>query len=420
MSTVPPPEHPDEEPGEGFSISDDQWEVFQREAAEDGGRNAPKEPSARARTVTRRLREQDAAQAPAAEGARRRWWRRRTPQPQAWTPPGWRTGPAWQEMNGTRTRRRRAVSAVAVLAAAAVAVVAVRPSLLAGHVPGFDTASGASPSPLPPETAQPSASPAGADTLRIPDRAHPFRGSPALNWADGADAITLPPAKATAGLSKADVALALRRTKDFVVAANLDPAVLRGAQPDKALSLLDPKNATRLSELRRYLREPSARRDPLTVFSRFDPHEVTLAGDVIKVRGRMTFAAARQGEVRVHADYSFVYPLVKADAAGGGSDVVARTVVRRELDVTVADPHRWQATSGKLWLEDWDAEYYNDECGVDDGWFHPGFPYDGPSDVEPSGEPVNPYDRTRPLQESGAPEASAGPDSVECGRTTGT
>ncbi|WP_240118071.1 hypothetical protein [Streptomyces sp. MUM 2J] len=420
MTTVPPPEHPDEEPGEGLSITDDQWEAFQRDAADEGGRNAPKEPSARARMVTRRLREQDTAGEPAAGGARRRWWRRRPPEPQPWTPPGWRTGPAWQEMNGTRARRRRAVSVVAVLAAVAVAVVAVRPSLVTDHVPGFDTASGASPSPLPPETARPSASPAGADSFKIPNRAHPFRGSPALNWADGADAVVLPPAKATAGLSKDDVARALRRVKTFLVAAELDPDVLRGAQPDKALSLLDPKDPSRLSELRRYLRDPARHSDPLSVFSRFDPHEVVPAGDVVKVRGRMTFADAGQGQLRVRADYSFVYPLVKAGADGGDDDVVARTVVRRVLTFSVADPHRWQVTPGKLWLEDWDAEFYNDECGVDDGYLHPAFPYGRPSGTQPSGEPVNPYDRSQPLRESSAPEASAGPDTVECGTTTGT
>ncbi|GAA3989995.1 hypothetical protein GCM10022384_42460 [Streptomyces marokkonensis] len=81
--TTTPPNTPDERSGDESRITDDRLDAFLREAAEGGGAPAPKEPSARARMVTARLREQDG------------------------TPQGWRTGPAWQEMNGTRTRRRR-------------------------------------------------------------------------------------------------------------------------------------------------------------------------------------------------------------------------------------------------------------------------------------------------------------------------
>ncbi|MYW13984.1 hypothetical protein GT034_37385, partial [Streptomyces sp. SID2563] len=86
MSTAIPPEHPDDRPGEG----------------------------------------------PGA-GRRRLWWRKRTPEPAL--PPGWRTGPAWQEMNGRRGRLRtvRTVSVLALVAG--VAVLVVRPSLL-DRLPG--------------------------------------------------------------------------------------------------------------------------------------------------------------------------------------------------------------------------------------------------------------------------------------------
>ncbi|WP_316744438.1 hypothetical protein [Streptomyces sp. MK7] len=415
MSTVPPPEHPDERPGEGSSIPDEQWEAFLRDAAEEGGRNAPKEPSARARMVTRRLRERDeAVQARAGKGGGRRWWRKRQPEPQPWTPPGWRTGPAWQEMNGRSRRRRTVGSAIAVLLAAALAVVAVRPSLLLDRFPGHESdasAAAESSSPLPAETSLPTGAPAAVAASGLPTRAHPFRGSPAVRWGDGADAIELPPAKAVPGLSKDEVALALRRTKEFLVAANLDPAVLRGGRPDKALALLDPKNQDLLSDLRKWLHEPSHDNDPTVLFSRFDPDEAVLAGDAIKVRGHMTFEAARRGEVRVHADYTFVYPLVRAH---GGSDVVARSIIRRSLTVTMADPRRWTATAGKLWVEGWNGSYGNDACGVDDGYFHPGFPDDGPTGAPPTGPTEDPYDRSHPLDDDS--DSGAG----ECGTVTRT
>ncbi|GAP48948.1 membrane protein [Streptomyces azureus] len=52
----------------------------------------------------------------------------------------------------------------------------------------------------------------------------------------------------------------------------------------------------------------------------------------------------------MHGDYSFVCPVVRAH---GDSDVVARTVIRRYLTVTVADPRQWLATEGRLWGEAW-------------------------------------------------------------------
>lgn len=396
VSTVPPPEQPDERPGEASSIPDEQWEAFLRDAGEGGGTGAPKEPSARARMVTRRLREEEAAE---QRGRTRRRWRPRAgrskrPQgPQPWTPAGWHTGPAWREINGKGRRRRRFGSAVGVLLALALAVVAVRPALVLDRLPGR-TGADASPSPLPAETVLPSSAPGEGDRTGLPTRDHPFRGSPALAWADGADAVELPPAKAVGGMSKADVALALRRTKEFLVGANLDPAVLRGGQPTRALALLDPKHPAFAAWLRRSLRDPSRDNDPTALVSRFDPDEVRLAGAVVKVRGHMTFAAGRPGEVRVHADYTFVYPLVKA---GGGGDAVARTIIRRDLTMSLADPRKWVVTKGKLMVEDYDADFFNSECGVYDGYFHPVFPYEAPTGAPPSGPAADPYDRSRPL-----------------------
>ncbi|MFR9796954.1 hypothetical protein ACL02U_13750 [Streptomyces sp. MS06] len=65
MSTVPPPpaEGPGEDPDEPSGISDEQWDAFLRDTVEGSGAAAPKEPSARARMVARRLREEAEAEA---------------------------------------------------------------------------------------------------------------------------------------------------------------------------------------------------------------------------------------------------------------------------------------------------------------------------------------------------------------------
>nr|WP_223188680.1 hypothetical protein [Streptomyces sp. TRM68416] len=365
-------------------------EAFLRDAAEGGGSAAPKEPSARARMVTQRLREQDEA---AGRGRKRRLGRKPTAPAE---PPGWRTGPAWQEMNGTRARRRRVWSAVGVVLAVAVTVVAVRPSVLLDRLPGGASKAAAEPSVLPAETALPTAPPGTADEAGLLATVdNPFRGSPARAWAAGPDAIELPKAKAVGGMTEQDVELALRRTKEFLVATNLDPKVLRGGQPTEAMALLDPEQPSTLANFRKSLRAPTEKADPIGLVSRFDPDEVRVAGDVVKVRGHLTFEGGKPGQVLVHADYTFVYPLVRPD---DGAETVARTIVRRELTLLLADPAKWMATEGKLAVSEYAVDTFNNECDVHDGYLHPVFPDAAPTGAPATGPAKDPYDRSEPLR----------------------
>ncbi|MEV4041527.1 hypothetical protein [Streptomyces sp. NPDC049744] len=368
MSSVPPSDRSDDEPAP--SISDEQLEAFLREAAEGGAASAPKEPSARARMVARRLREEEA--------------------PTPWRAPQ-------RAPKGGCPRRRLVGAVVGVLVLAALAVVAVRPSLLTDRLPGGDDAS--APPTLAAETGRPTGAPGEPAGSERATREHPFRGSPAERWAEGADAIAVPRAKALSGMSEDDVAFALRRTKELLVAANLDPAVLRGEHPDEALDVLDPQQPELLPKLRRSLSSPDEDHDPLRLFTRFDPAETRPAGDVVKVRGRMTLAAGEPGVVKVNADYTFVYPLVRAHDADGP---VARTIIRRVLTLTLNDPARWNVTEGKLLVEKYFSEYGNTDCDVHDGFLHPGFPDDGPGGARPTGPLTDPYDRSRPLTGSGS------------------
>ncbi|MEU8519760.1 hypothetical protein [Streptomyces sp. NBC_01216] len=154
------------------------------------------------------------------------------------------------------------------------------------------------------------------------------------------------------------------------------------------------------------LREPTEKRDPLFWFSRFDPAEVRLVGDVVKTRGRMTFGEGdRPGTVRMTADYTFVYPLVKARP---GADQVVRTIVRRTLAVDVLDPAEWQVTPGKLRLTEYLFEAADSSCSRTDGYLHPEFDEDV-REVLPSGEAVDPYDRSRPQARVGEDEADCRP-----------
>ncbi|MFD5136587.1 hypothetical protein ACFWMX_10150 [Streptomyces sp. NPDC058378] len=378
MSTSTPEGSPDHGDGTG-PVTDEQWAELVRRA-EEGGADAPKEPSARARMVTARLRALD------EEAARGRGRGRKGRPAEQWQPEGWRTGPAWREMNGRGRKRRRVAGVLGMALVLGALVVAMRPSLLTDHLPGGGHTVDASP--LPAETAPPTAAPPVGGDPHGPTREEPFRGSPALGWADGAEGIEIPEAKAVGGLDEGQVAQALRLTKQLLVEANLDPATLRGERPGTALELLDPLQEGWLQEVKRGLGEPTRDQDPLTLVTRFDPDEARLLGDVVKTRGRMSFEAGKAGSVEVHADYTFVYPLVRA-----GDDEVARTIVRRRMTTAVFDPARWTVTRGKLSVLQTDQNIGNSACDVYDGFLHPAFPGD-PSGTEHGGAAMDPYDRS--------------------------
>ncbi|MGW4030230.1 hypothetical protein ACWEFL_13035 [Streptomyces sp. NPDC004838] len=352
-------------------MSDEEWAEFVRRVGNgDGDGDAPKEPSARARMVAARLRDQ--------------------PQPE-----GRRTGPAGREADGRARRRRRILGGLGVLAAIGL-VVAMRPELVTDRWEAGDVGA-KSTTPLAPETARPTTAPAEELFPDTPTLKEPFRGSPAAVWADGAAGIQVPEARAVGGMSKAQVEHALRSTRELLISANLDPATLRGERPAAAFKLIDPLQKDGHGLLERGLRKPSAREDPLWLFSRFDPAEVRVVGDVVKTRGRMAFGESeRPGAVRVNTDYTFVYPLARAEP---GSEEVTRTIVRRQMTFELYDPAKVVTTPGRLYVTRMDMSSGNAECGKDgEGFLRPQFLADrARSSSGAAGPTVDPYDRSKDL-----------------------
>ncbi|MEV6952747.1 hypothetical protein [Streptomyces sp. NPDC051183] len=368
-------------------VSDEEWAQFV-EQAERGAGEAPKEPSARARMVTERLRREEEQR---AEGQKKRFGRAK---PVSAEPPGWRTGPAWQEMDGRGTAKRRLKATLAVVLIAGLALIVVRPELLIDKVTGKAGQDAGAGVPLAPETARPTAAPPESYPDR-PTLQDPFKGSPALQWADGAAGIEVPEATAVGGMSKEQVADALAKTRQFLIAANLDAATLRGERPAAALALLDPRQPEVPGRLERSLTHPSAEDTPVELFTRFDPAEVTPVGDVVKVRGSMRAEPGERGELLVVADYTFVHPLTK----GGAS--VQRTIVRRQVTLALLDPARWETTRGRLQARSYTAEWSNVECEAADGFLHPYFPQDVADGPEPTGPASDPYDRSQDIKGEG-------------------
>ncbi|MEU5158778.1 hypothetical protein AB0G74_04100 [Streptomyces sp. NPDC020875] len=364
---------------DGSSVSDDEWDRFLRESVEGTAADAPVEPSARAREVTRRLRE--------------------NPEP----PPGWRTySPAGSSAfrDGSRTGPRAGkrtvwyvIGVVVTLALLAVAIFPQQVTDLFGGGGGQDDRT-----PLAAESGAPTGAPGAASGLRgtLDD---PFRGSPAARWADGAAGITVPAARATGWMDAARVDRALRQSRDFLVASGLDSRVLRGERPAGAIALLNPHQ----KDVQQYLRtalspaaKPTAETDPLLLFSRFRPGQAQLVGDAVKTRGRLDFREGKRGAVEVTADVTFVYPVTPAAAEGDPDAEVIRTIVRRVLVMSWDDPSRVTTEPGTMSLVSYALDMTNGGCGEPTGYFTPPF---GTADARPAdgGQRIDPYDRSRPI-----------------------
>ncbi|GAA2251799.1 hypothetical protein GCM10010232_44870 [Streptomyces amakusaensis] len=348
----------------GSSVSDEEWERFLRESV-DGAPGAPEEPSARARMVTRRLREN-----PGKPEA----WRAHTP-----------------ARPRRRPRLRTVWYATGLVCAVALLVVAVAPGPVAGWFGGAGAGAG---EPLAAESERPGGPPATEAALR-PSVEEPFRGSPAARWASGTAGITVPAARATGWMSTAQVKQALGRSLDFLAASSLDPDVLRGERPERAIALINPLQQGVESYLSTAFRAPDEKNDPLTLFSRFDDTRVRLVGDEIRTRGRITYREGERGTLRVTADVTYVYPV--GPAAGG--DEVTRTIVRRETVLSWDDPARVRTSPGTFSLVSHSAHTTNGGCGAVTGYFTPRFGDAGrPADAE-AGPEVDPYDRGTPMAE---------------------
>ncbi|WP_369143562.1 hypothetical protein [Streptomyces sp. R44] len=338
-------------------MPDEVWEEFLRTSAEGAG-DAPKEPSARAREVAGRLRDRPTEPTP------------------------WRAHPT-----AGRPRRRKGWYVAGLVASLVLLVVAVDPGGFVGWSGDGDTSG----KPLAQESERPDqappAEPGGRPTLD-----EPFRGSPAARWANGTAGITVPTAEATGWMSKAEVGRALARTRDFLAASNLDPAVLRGTRPERAIALMNPHQKDVTTYVTTSLRTPGKDHDPLLLFSRFDPAQARPAGDVVKTRGRLSFREGRLGALEVTADVTYVYPVAPA----GGGDEVVRVIVRRETVVSWDDPSKVITEKGTFSLLSYKTDMTNGGCDNVTGYFRPEFGGGGAA-AGTDGGTVDPYDRTGPI-----------------------
>jgi len=340
------------------SIPDEEWERFLREAKA-GAKGAPEEPSARARMVTRRLREETGR-----------------PEP-------------WRSHQPARRQGGKGWYVIGLLVAVVLLVVALDPGRVVGWFGGGG--GGGENAPLAVESERPDQPPSAEAAAQPPTPEQPFRGSPAAQWGDGTAGIGLPEARATGWMSKGQVVQALEKTRDFLAASSLDPGVLRGERPRKAIALINPHQQDVQDYLATSLRAPSRENDPLLLFSRFEKTKVRLVGDVVKTRGRITYREGKRGAVEVTTDVTYVYPVVRAAA---GSDEVARTIVRREVVMSWDDPAKVVVEPGTFSFVSYKVDTTNGGCDTFTGYLTPEFNAERAASRPGDGPEVDPYDRS--------------------------
>jgi hypothetical protein len=235
----------------------------------------------------------------------------------------------------------------------------------------------------------------------------PFAGSPAEGFADGTAGIVIPAAHRVGSYSASQVRAAYATVKKLLIAGHLNSTVLGGGSPRAFARLLIPSER---SWFDRNLNRPGRHGDIRSSrgwVTSFYPGSTVLVGNVIKVHGFMTAAAALSRKtpvLRIHADYLFVYPI---EQANGPPSTRMRIVARTVLTVEFAT---WTDPGGSL--EPWIASALGGPagilCGIDDGFVHPAFPGGQPSTVTPSGKPINPYDQNIQPSTHGGCQATTG------------
>ncbi|NUS10199.1 MAG: hypothetical protein HOY69_02120 [Streptomyces sp.] len=204
----------------------------------------------------------------------------------------------------------------------------------------------------------------------------------------------MPVPRATGWMTEVQVARALDKSLSFLAASNLDPAVLRGERPAKAIALINPHQRDMQDYLSAAFRAPGRANDPLLLFSRFSQAKVRRVGDVVKTQGRVTFREGRRGALEVTSDVTFVYPVVRT---AGGSDEVARTIVRRETVMSWDDPAKVITKPGTFSLVSYRGDATNGGCGNHTGYNLSEFTADRTAKGSGNGPEADPYDRKKSM-----------------------
>jgi hypothetical protein len=282
------------------------------------------------------------------------------------------------------------------LAAGMVAVALGAATVVLVQTGTFDSLFGDEPAPKENTGAQPQATHKGP----MLDPARPFDSTPAADWADGADGIATPPARAVNGFSPEQVKTATEQVRDVLVASRLDRRMLIDHDPSGFLAKLAPDARRQLSPLFAGGREPEVQ----SLVSMVAKGNALLPVEP-KVDGEMAVGAGSAGELVVHTNYVFVYAFQPDGPTRLVDAMNTLVVVRADVDYVLRVGDRWTPGSQGLWYGDATGYAYSIGCDA----YRRG--YLAPAVTErtvtsnPNREPATYFDPTSPLPAtSGCPQ----------------
>ncbi|WP_051830304.1 hypothetical protein [Streptomyces pyridomyceticus] len=161
----------------------------------------------------------------------------------------------------------------------------------------------------------------------VADPANPFAVLP-TGYGDGTLGLNTPTGAATEHFSRVEVTKALDTVQRYLVASSLSPAVLvQGATADVRSFVTPGEQAAFDASVAQPVDD---RHHAVTGWVvRFDPAQVALASNTVKVAGAMRIDEADSGTLQITTDHTFVYALKPAGAPAGAP--VTLETVRRQL-----------------------------------------------------------------------------------------
>lgn len=193
----------------------------------------------------------------------------------------------------------------------------------------------------------------------------PFAGTPAEDFAEGADGIVLPEAEPIGDFTADEVAEALELVRDALIAARLDPAMLVKHDGDVLLDRLAPGQ-----------RQTVVAAFESGDFGRFATQiadNAVLAPAEPRVHGRLSYEITTAGAfdtpiLQVVSRFVWVYAFEPVED-GLSPHLV---VVRDELTWEVTVGHPWPKAAEGAWLPVADSHVWGADCAVyDDGIVRP-------------------------------------------------
>ena len=233
------------------------------------------------------------------------------------------------------TRRRLLLEA----AAGALALALVAGGVAGGRVLGWWGPSEES-------TAAPTSTPTPTGT----PMESPFAGTPAEDFAEGADGIVLPAAEPVGEFSAQEVAEALEQVRRALIAARLDETMLIDHDPEEFLSLLAPdqrlavQGALETGEAGNVVSRISDGVEPMPYMPRVETL-ISYAAETVQGGDQV---------IRIITDSVWVYPLSIRNSAA--------LVVVRDERVWRVRGEDWLESSQGLWLSSSEASVWGADC----------------------------------------------------------